>query len=91
MERPLYSGSNYKKALNIHDLERIAKKRLPNFVFEYVYGGSDDEHTLRHNRAVFDQYLFEPKTMTNVGARDLRTTLFGRSYQMPLAIGPTGF
>ncbi|MBE0462566.1 MAG: alpha-hydroxy acid oxidase [Halomonadaceae bacterium] len=91
MKRPLYSGSNYKKALNIHDLERIAKKKLPNFVFEYVYGGSDDEHTLRHNRAVFDQYLFEPKTMTNVGARDLSTTLFGRSYQMPLAIGPTGF
>ncbi len=61
MKRQLYTGSNYKKALNIEDLERIAKKRLPNFVFEYVYGGSDDEHTLRHNRAVFDQYLFKPK------------------------------
>lgn len=91
MKRPLYSGSNYKKALNIHDLERIARKRLPNFVFEYVYGGSDDEHTLRHNRAVFDQYLFEPKTMTKVGTRDLSTLLFGRAYSMPLAIGPTGF
>ncbi|WP_172116230.1 alpha-hydroxy acid oxidase [Halomonas hibernica] len=91
MKRQLYTGSNYKKSININDLERIAKKRLPNFVFEYVYGGSDDEHTLHHNRTVFDQYLFEPKTMTNVGARDLSTTLFGRSYQMPLAIGPTGF
>lgn len=91
MKRQLYSGSNYKKALNIIDLERIAKKKLPNFVFEYVYGGSDDEHTLRHNRAIFDRYLFEPKTLTRVGPRDLSTTLFGRSYQMPLAIGPTGF
>ncbi|PRY66262.1 (S)-mandelate dehydrogenase [Vreelandella songnenensis] len=91
MKRQLYTGSNYKKALNIEDLERIAKKRLPNFVFEYVYGGSDDEHTLRHNRAVFDQYLFKPKTMTNVGVRDLSTTLMGGTFQMPLAIGPTGF
>lgn len=91
MKRQLYTGSNYKKSININDLERIAKKRLPNFVFEYVYGGSDDEHTLHHNRTVFDQYLFEPRTMTKVGTRDLSTTLFDRSYQMPVAIGPTGF
>ncbi|WP_260578829.1 alpha-hydroxy-acid oxidizing protein [Vreelandella populi] len=39
---------------------------MSNFVFEYVYGGSDDEHTLRNNRTVFDQHLFEPRTMTNV-------------------------
>ncbi|MFI0471617.1 alpha-hydroxy acid oxidase [Halomonas sp. HMF6819] len=91
MKRPRYTGRNYKKALNIEDLERIAKRRLPNFVFEYVYGGSDDEHTLRHNRSVFDQYLFEPKTMTNVGPRKLDTTLFGHTHTMPLAIGPTGF
>ncbi|WP_447553311.1 alpha-hydroxy acid oxidase [Vreelandella sp. EE22] len=91
MKRQFYSGSNYKKALNIQDLERIAKKRLPNFVFEYVYGGSDDEHTLRHNRSVFDEYRFLPKTLTSVGTRDLSTTLFGQRYAMPLAIGPTGF
>ncbi|MBP5980523.1 MAG: alpha-hydroxy-acid oxidizing protein [Halomonas sp.] len=69
----------------------MTKKRLPNSVFEYVYGGSDDEHTLRHNRVEFDQYRFKPKTMANVGTRDLSTTLFGHSCQMPLAIGPTGF
>ncbi|WP_447955804.1 alpha-hydroxy acid oxidase [Vreelandella sp. EE7] len=91
MKRQFYKGSDYKKALNIEDLERISKKRLPNFVFEYVYGGSDDEHTLRRNRWVFDRYLFEPKTMTNVGPRDLSTTLLGGAYRMPLAIGPTGF
>ncbi|MCS2609181.1 alpha-hydroxy acid oxidase [Halomonas dongshanensis] len=91
MKRQRYTGKSYAKAVNIEDLERIAKKKLPNFVFEYVYGGSDDEHTLRHNRQVFDEYLFEPKTMTNVGVRDLHTQLLGNTYQMPLAIGPTGF
>lgn len=91
MKRQRYTGKSYAKAVNIEDLERIAKKKLPNFVFEYVYGGSDDEHTLRHNRQVFDEYLFEPRTMTNVGVRDLRTQLLGNAYQMPLAIGPTGF
>lgn len=91
MKRQRYTGSNYKKALNIEDLEHIAKRRLPNFVFEYVYGGSDDEHTLAHNRSVFDRYLFEPKTMTRVGPRKLETSLFGQEHRLPVAIGPTGF
>ncbi|WP_249976453.1 alpha-hydroxy acid oxidase [Vreelandella olivaria] len=91
MKRQRYSGRNYKKALNISDLECIAKRRLPNFVFEYVYGGSDDEHTLRHNRSVFDRYQFEPRTLTRVGPRNLSTTLFGQQSGLPLVIGPTGF
>ncbi|WP_185859009.1 alpha-hydroxy-acid oxidizing protein [Vreelandella nanhaiensis] len=56
---------------------RIAKKKLPNFVFEYVDGGSDDEHTLRRNRAVFVQYLFEPKIMTNVDTQNFLIAAFG--------------
>jgi len=91
MQRRPYTGTDYRKALNIHDLERIARRRLPNFVFEYLYGGSDDEQTLRHNRAVFDDYLFEPLTLTRVEPRDLTTSLLGKSHAMPLVIGPTGF
>lgn len=91
MRRRLYNGTNYRKALNIHDLERIARRRLPNFVFEYLYGGSDDEQTLRHNCAVFDNYRFEPKTLTCVGPRDLTTMMMGRPYATPLVIGPTGY
>ena len=91
MKRQRYSGYNHKKALNISDLELIAKKRLPNFVFEYLHGGSDDEHTLRHNREVFDQYLFKPKSLTKIGPRDLATSLLGKRYSLPMVIGPTGF
>lgn len=91
MKRRPYAGADYRKALNIDDLERIARRRLPNFVFEYLYGGADDERTLHHNRAVFDDYLFEPRTLTRVGPRDLTTSLLGCHSAMPLVIGPTGF
>jgi (S)-mandelate dehydrogenase len=91
MKRRPYAGTDYRKALSIDDLERIARRRLPNFVFEYIYGGADDEQSLRHNRAVFDDYLFEPKTLTKVGDRELSTPLLGKRYRMPLVIGPTGY
>nr|WP_246403872.1 alpha-hydroxy acid oxidase [Halomonas stenophila] len=72
-------------------MARIARRRLPHFVFEYLEGGADDERTLRHNQAVFDDYLFEPRTLTRVGPRDLSTTLLGKRHALPLVIGPTGY
>lgn len=91
MKRRPYTGTDYQRALNIADLERIARRRLPNFVFEYLQGGADDERTLRRNREVFDDYLFEPRTLTRVGPRELSTTLLGQRHALPLVIGPTGY
>ncbi|UYG07557.1 alpha-hydroxy acid oxidase [Halomonas sp. M4R1S46] len=91
MKRRPYAGTDHRRALNIADLARIARRRLPNFVFEYLEGGADDERTLRRNREVFDDYLFEPRTLTRVGRRDLSTTLLGQRHALPLVIGPTGY
>ncbi|RAW08458.1 alpha-hydroxy-acid oxidizing enzyme [Halomonas elongata] len=91
MKRRPYAGTDYRRALNIADLERIARRRLPHFVYEYLQGGADDERTLRHNRDAFDDYLFEPRTLTRVGPRDLSTTLQGTPHALPLVIGPTGY
>ncbi|HSH47975.1 MAG TPA: alpha-hydroxy acid oxidase, partial [Halomonas sp.] len=91
MKRRTYIGTDHRRALNISDLESIARRRLPNFVFEYLFGGSEDEQSLRRNRAVFDDYLFEPKTLTRVGDRDLSTVTLGKRYRLPLVIGPTGY
>ncbi len=91
MERRPYTGNDYRKALNVFDLERIARRRLPNFVFEYLFGGAEDESTLRRNRAVFTDYRFCPDTLTRVEAADLSTQLLGQIQAMPLVVGPTGY
>lgn len=91
MNRQPYARTRYRRALSIHDLERLARKRLPNFVFEYIYGGSDDEQTLIRNRTIFDDYVFQPRTLTKVGKRDLTSALLDTSCAMPLVIGPTGY
>ncbi|CAO1661457.1 alpha-hydroxy acid oxidase [Vreelandella indica] len=92
MDRCAYSGLNYRKAVNVEELRAIAKRRLPNFVYEYIHGGSDDEVTLERNRAIFDKYYFTPRTLTKVSKqRSLETSIFGKKISMPVLIGPTGF
>lgn len=91
MKRRLLPWRGYREARNIAELAGIARRRVPNFVFEYIDGGSDDEASLANNRAVFDRYRFTPRTLTDVSVRDISTQLFGRRIGMPVVIGPTGF
>ena len=47
--------------LNIADLRRIARRRLPRVAFDYMDGGADAEVTLRENCRVFDDVMFRPR------------------------------
>lgn len=91
MQRRLYSGRDYRRAQNIAELREMARRRLPNFSFEYVEGGADDEFTLQRNRAIFESVTLQPRTLRDVGARDLQRSFFGRAAKLPFMIGPTGF
>jgi len=86
MNRRLYPGRDYRRAQNIEELREIARRRLPNFSFEYVEGGADDELTLLRNRSVFESI-----TLRAVGTRDLCRDFFGVESKLPFMIGPSGF
>jgi len=87
--RPFH-GTDLTRALNIADLREIARRRVPNFVFEYVEGGAEDEATLRRNRAALEALLFVPQTLVDTSARHQRIPLFGRESPAPLIMAPTG-
>ena len=90
LRRKYYAGSDYRRAICIDELRNMARQRLPNFVFEYVDGGSEDESSLKHNRAVFESRRFVPNTLVDTGAREQRIRLFGRESNSPFVIAPTG-
>ena len=77
-------------AFSIEDLRRIAKKRLPQAVFDFFDGGAEDEVTLRENRAAFERVRLLPKVLVNVAKVDTTARFFGEDAALPLAIGPTG-
>ncbi len=88
MERRLYAGRDVKRAHGIDDLRAMARQRLPNFCFEYVEGGSEDEATLRRNRDVFRELAFLPRTLVNVEKRNQSVTLFGERSAAPFMHRP---
>ena len=78
-------------AASVGDLRRIAKRRLPRGVFDYIDGGAEDERTLRNNSDAFGRIEFRPRVLRSVASIDTSTTLLGRPLPFPLALAPTGF
>ena len=77
-------------AVNIDDLRKLAKRRLPKIAFDFIEGGLEDEHGLGRSEDAFRQFPLVPRYGVDVSVRDQATTLFGRTYASPLGIAPTG-
>jgi isopentenyl diphosphate isomerase/L-lactate dehydrogenase-like FMN-dependent dehydrogenase len=78
------------RVLNIEDLRRAAKRRLPRVVFDYIDGGAEAELTLRANCRAFEAVTFRPRCAVATPACDLRTTVLGTPLSMPLILAPVG-
>jgi len=78
------------RIINIEDLRRLAKKRLPKAVFEFVDGAAHDERTLAANRRDFEQIWFAPHVLVDVGDRRQAVRVLGQQYSSPFVMGPTG-
>ncbi|HEV2035937.1 MAG TPA: alpha-hydroxy acid oxidase, partial [Candidatus Dormibacteraeota bacterium] len=76
--------------MNVADLRRLAKGRLPRVVFDYIDGGAEDEVTLHGNCRVFDAVTFRPRGAVATVACDLRTTVLGTRLALPFLLGPIG-
>jgi isopentenyl diphosphate isomerase/L-lactate dehydrogenase-like FMN-dependent dehydrogenase len=70
---------------------RIAKRRLPRSVFDFIEGGTEESRTVRANREGFQEIGFRPRVPQDHLPRDLRTTVLGRELAMPVITTPAGY
>jgi L-lactate dehydrogenase (cytochrome)/(S)-mandelate dehydrogenase len=77
-------------AINIDDLKRIAKRRLPKIMFDFIEGGVEDEVGLRTNAQAFRDLRLVPRYYNDTSKREQRAELFGRTFASPFGIAPTG-
>jgi (S)-mandelate dehydrogenase len=87
MERAMDIGNS--AACNIEDLRRMARKRLPRGIFEYVDGAAEDGIAMRHNREVYQSLKIKNRVLKDVSSRSTATEIFGRKIAMPYGISPT--
>jgi len=81
---------NYREAYNIEDLRRIAAARLPRIAYDFLERGAEEEVTLAANRAAFERMRFQPRTLVDVSKRSQKTTLWGKTFDAPFGVAPTG-
>jgi L-lactate dehydrogenase (cytochrome) len=72
------------------DARRIAKRRLPRMIFDFVDGATGLETTPKRNRAGFDGVQLQPRVLRNVTDRSTKTKLFGQEYDVPFGVCPMG-
>ena len=75
---------------NIEDLRRIARRKIPRAIYDYVERGSYDELTLNANRDELDAIRLRQRVLIDVSEVSLATSMLGETVSMPLAIAPTG-
>jgi len=80
-------------ALNIHssdDARRLAQRRLPWMVFDYIDGAAGREVGAARNRDAFDALTLRPRILRDVSKRDLSSQVFGQMTKAPFGISPMG-
>jgi L-lactate dehydrogenase (cytochrome) len=74
---------------NFHDFRKLAMRRLPGPIFNYIDGAADDEVTHRQNTASFARCDLVPNVLRGVEAVDLSVTVMGQKLAMPVYCSPT--
>jgi len=90
LKRKYYSGRDYRKALSIEELRHIARNKIPNFAWEYVERGAENEVSLDGNLEVLKSIRFIPSTLVDTSNRDQGIKLFNQQTNSPPIIAPTG-
>jgi L-lactate dehydrogenase (cytochrome) len=80
-----------RQCVSVDDYRRVAKRRLPRGVFDYIDGAAEDERTMNGNVDAFSRYEFQPRVLRDVSNLDTSVSILGRPASMPLIIAPTGY
>jgi len=74
--------------VNLHDLEPLAKEKLPAPIYDFIAGGAEDEVTLRRNRDAFEAIQLRPRVLVDVTNVDTATSVLGEELRFPVMLAP---
>jgi L-lactate dehydrogenase (cytochrome) len=81
----------WSRVRTVADFERLARRRTPRSVYDYVEGAAELELSRDRAVAAFGRAGFHPHVFRDVSTVDTATTILGRPAALPAVLGPTGF
>jgi isopentenyl diphosphate isomerase/L-lactate dehydrogenase-like FMN-dependent dehydrogenase len=79
------------RIVNVSDLRRMARRRLPDAVFDYLDGAADDEVTLKDSQSAFREVMFKPRFAVATPSCELAVTVLGEKLALPFLLAPIGY
>ena len=77
-------------ALDVFDLEAVARRNIPPAHWGYLAAGVDGEETLRANQQAFTRYQLHTKRFIDLSKMSMSVNLFGTTYKSPIFLSPLG-
>ena len=84
-------AARWARVLTVADFRRLAKRRTPRPVFDYVEGAAEQELSVERSVQAFQRVVFHPHVLRNVGSIEPSTIILGRRTALPMVLAPTGF
>ena len=78
------------RSVNISDIRRLARKRLPPMAYDFIEGGCDDENGLVESETALRAYRLVPRYLVDVSQPQNDGIALGDTFAMPFGISPTG-
>lgn len=78
------------RAHSVEAIRRIARRALPEMVYDFLEGGALDEQTLQRNRQAFQEVLFKQRVLNDLRHTTTKTEIFGTELSVPLIVSPMG-
>lgn len=75
---------------SMDDLRERAKDRVPQFAFEYLDGGCNEDVSIIRNTSEIRDVQLQPRYLRNFGESDTRTKVLGMEFDAPFGIAPVG-
>lgn len=89
--RRFYKGADISRVQSVAEMAALARYRLPDFAWEYLAGGAENEQTLSCNESDFTKIRLTSHTLVANYPPELTRSLVGSASALPMMIGPTGF
>jgi L-lactate dehydrogenase (cytochrome) len=77
------------ECFNHSDFRRLAERRLPGPIFDYIDGAADDELTHHRNTESFNACDLVPNVLNGVAEVDLSVRVMGQELAVPFYCSPT--
>ena len=79
-----------KKILEINDLKKLSKKKLPKMFYDYIDTGAYSGKTYEDNENDFKKIKLKQRVGVNIKNRILSTKILGKKYNYPFGLAPVG-